>query len=159
VTVVRNGGSPGSTTPLLRALGTRVTAGANLTITANLSAAGRPVLTVFANDTTTVGRGMGRLTVRHVAAAAPVDVRTGGSVLLAGLRNGKQDSVGLNAGTYRVNAVLAGTRRVVLRPETVTITNRPGTGDMGTNTIIYVWGPAADGSLERTVQNVRIDLR
>ena len=159
VVVLPNGGSPGTTTPLLSAPRTRVPSGANLTITANLTAAGKPALNVFTNDTTTVGRGKGRLTVRHIAAAPPVDVRTSGSVLLAGVRNARQANVGLNAGTYRINVVLAGTRKAVLSPSTVTIRNRPGTGDMGTNTIVYVWGSAADGSLKRTVQNVRIDLR
>jgi len=159
VVVLPNGGSPGTTAPLLSAPRTRVPSGANLTVTANLNAAGKPALNVFTNDTTTVGRGKGRLTVRHIAFAPPVDVRTSGSVLLAGLRNPRQASVGLNAGPYRLDVVLAGTRKVVLGPATVTIRNRPGTGDMGTNTIIYVWGSAADGSLKQAVQNVRIDLR
>ena len=159
VVVLPNGGSPGTTAPLLSAPRTRVPSGANLTVTANLTASGKPALNVFTNDTTTVGRGKGRLTVRHIASAPPVDVRTSGSVLLAGLRNPRQASVGLNAGPYRLDVVLAGTRKVVLGPATVTIRNRPGTGDMGTNTIIYVWGSAADGSLKQAVQNVRIDLR
>ena len=157
--VLPDGGSPGTTKPLLSAPGTRVPSGANLTVTANLSTAGRPVLTVFTNDTTTVGQGKGRLTVRHIAEAPPIDVRTRGSVLLAGVRNAKQASVGLTAGDYRIDIVRAGTRRAVLEPSTVTIRNRPGTGDMGTNTIVYVWGSAADGTLDQAVQNVRIDLR
>ena len=41
----------------------------------------------------------------------------------------------------------------------ITITNKPGTSDMGTNTIVYLWGSAADGSLRAAVQNVRIDLQ
>ena len=44
-------------------------------------------------------------------------------------------------------------------PSARPIRNRPGTGDMGTNTIIYIWGSVADGPLRQTVQNVRIDLR
>ncbi len=159
VVVLPNGGSPGTTAPLLSAPRTRVPAGANMTFTANLTAAGKPALNVFTNDTTTVGRGKGRLTVRHIAAAPPVDVRTSGSVLLADLRNPRQANAGLNAGNYRLDVVLAGTRKVVLGPTTVTIRNKPGTGDMGTNTIVYVWGSAVDGSLKQAVQNVRIDLR
>jgi hypothetical protein len=116
-------------------------------------------MTAFTNDTTTVGRGKGRLTVRHVAAAPPVDVRNAGSTLLPGLRNARQANAGLNAGTYRVDAVLAGTRKGVLPPTTVTIRNSPGTQDMGTNTILYIWGATADGALKHVVQNVRIDLR
>lgn len=157
--VLPDGRSPGTATPLLSAPRTTIPSGANLTVTANLAANGTPVLNVFTNDTRTVGRGKGRLTVRHIAAAPPVDVRASGSVLFSGLRNPRQGSVGLNAGDYRIDVVLAGTRRAVLAPATVTIRNRPGTGDMGTNTIVYVWGSAEDGSLKRTVQNVRIDLR
>lgn len=159
LTVLPDGGSPGSTAPLLTAPRTRVPSGANLTVAAHLTATGRPNLTVFTNDTTTVGRGMGRLTVRHVAAAPPVDVRTPGSVLLAGLRNPRQANVGLNAGTYRVAAVQAGTRKVVAAPTTVRIVNQPGVQDMGNNAIVYLWGSEADGSLRQTVQNVRIDTR
>ena len=157
--VLPDGKSPGATAPLIRAPRTRVPSGANLTVTANLTAAGEPALNVFTNDTTTVGNGKGRLTVRHIAAAPPVDVRTSRSVLLAGLRNARQASAGLNAGTYPLDVVLAGTRKVVLGPASVTIRNRPGTGDMGTNTIVYIWGSAADGSLRQALQNVRIDLR
>jgi hypothetical protein len=157
--VLPNGGSPGATTPLLSAPRTTVPSGANMTVTANLSAKGKPALNVFTNDTSTVGRGKGRLTVRHIAAAPAGDVRAGGAVLLSDLRNPRQGSAGLNAGDYRIDVVQAGTRRVLLGPATVSIRNRPGTGDMGTNTIVYVWGSAADGSLQRTVQNVRIDLR
>jgi hypothetical protein len=157
--VLPDGRSPGSTAPLASAPTSRIPAGANLTVAAHLTAAGRPAVTVFTNDTSTVGRGKGRLTVRHVAAAPPVDVRSAGSVLLSGLRNPREANVGLNAGTYRIDAVRAGTRTVVLRPTSVTIRNSPGTQDMGTNTILYIWGSEADGSLRQAVQNVRIDLR
>lgn len=159
IAVLPDGRKPGATAALLSAPRTRVASGSNLTVAAHLTVSGRPGITVFTNDTTTVGRGKGRLTVRHVAAAPPVDVRAAGTVLLAGLRNTRQANVGLNAGSYRVDAVLAGTRKVVLRPTTVTIRNSPGTQDMGTNTILYVWGSAADGALQQAVQNVRIDLR
>ncbi len=159
LTVLPNGRVPGSSAPLLSAQQTRIPAGRNLTVTANLTAAGRPALTVFTNDTTTVGNGMGRLTVRHIAAAGPVDVRSGGSVLMSGLRNPRQQNVGLYAGKYAITVVEAGSRRTVLGPTSVTISNSPGTQDMGTNTIVYLWGSAGDGSLRTFVQNVRIDLR
>ena len=159
LTVRPDGTSPGSAVSPLTGPRTRVPSGANVTVAAHLTPSGRPAMTAFTNDTTTVGRGKGRLTVRHVAAAPPVDVRTAGSTLLTGLRNARQANAGLNAGTYRVDAVLAGTRKGVLPPTTVTIRNSPGTQDMGTNTILYVWGATADGALAHVVQNVRIDLR
>ena len=86
-------------------------------------------------------------------------MRTSGSVLLAALRYPRQAIPGHNADNYRLDVVLAGTRKVVLGPTTVTIRNKPGTGDMGTNTIVYVWGSAVHGSLKQAVQNVRIALR
>lgn len=159
LTVMPDGRTPGSSAALLTAPRSRVPAGANLTVTANLSRTGKPTLTVFANDTTTVGDGKGRLTVRHIAAAPALDVRIGGSALLTGLRNPQQGDVGLNAGAYRMQVVLAGTRKALVGPETVTIRNKPGRDDMGTNTIVYVWGSGTDGPLQQSIQNVRIDLQ
>ena len=52
--------------------------GMNYTAAAHLDADGTPTATLFTNDTSTVGAGEGRLTVRHVAAAPAVDVLAGG---------------------------------------------------------------------------------
>ena len=158
LTVLQDGRTPDGGAPLVRAARTKVPWGANLTITANLDAAGRPALNAFTNDTSTVGRGMGRLTVRHIAFAPALDIRNAGRVLFTDLRNPRQADVGLNAGRFAPYATVAGTREVVLRPTPITITNKPGTSDMGTNTIVYLWGSAVGGSLRAVVQNVRIDL-
>jgi hypothetical protein len=158
-TVLQDGRTPAGGTPLLSAAQTKVPSGANVTVTANLDAAGRPALNYFTNDTSTVGRGMGRLTVRHIAFAPALDVRNAGRVLFTALRNPRQADAGLNAGRFAPYATVAGTRDVVLRPTPITITNKPGTSDMGTNTIVYLWGSAVDGSLRAAVQNVRIDLQ
>ena len=159
LTVLPDGRTPGGAAPLLRASQIKVPSGANVTITANLDAAGRPDLNAFTNDTSTVGRGMGRLTVRHIAFAPALDMRNAGRSLFTDLRNSRQADVGLNAGRFAPYATIAGTRDVVLRPTPITIINKPGTSDMGTNTIVYLWGSAADGSLRAAVQNVRIDLQ
>ena len=159
LTVLPDGRTPGGAAPLLRASQIKVPSGANVTITANLDAAGRPDLNAFTNDTSTVGRGMGRLTVRHIAFAPALDMRNAGRGLFTNLRTSRQADVGLNAGRFAPYATIAGTRDVVLRPTPITITNKPGTSDMGTNTIVYLWGSAADGSLRAAVQNVRIDLQ
>ena len=158
-TVLPDGRALGTAAPLLRAPQTKVPAGANVTVTANLDAAGRPALNAFTNDTSTVGRGMGRLTVRHIAFAPALDLRNAGRVLFTDLRNPRQVDAGLNAGRFAPYATIAGTRDVVLRPTPITIVNKPGTLDMGTNTIVYLWGSAVDGSLRAVVQNVRIDLQ
>lgn len=157
--VFADGTSPSSGTALLSVTDARIPARKNITVAAHLTAAGRPALTSFVNDTSTVGRGMGRLTVRNIAAVGPLDVRSGGSVLLAGIRNPRQGDIGLNARGYRITMVQAGTKRAVMPTSNVYISNTEGTQDMGTNTIVYVWGSAADGTLRQAVQNVRIDLR
>ena len=159
LTVLPDGRALGSAAPLLRAPQTKVPAGANVTITANLDAAGRPALNAFTNDTSTVGRGMGRLTVRHIAFASALDMRNAGRILFTDLRNPRQADLGLKAGRIAPYATIAGTRDVVLRPTPITIVNKPGTLDMGTNTIVYLWGSAVDGPLRAIVQNVRIDLQ
>lgn len=152
-----DGTSPGTADPLLTIPATRIAAGSNVTVAAHPSARGTPTTTAFVNDTRTVGMGMGRLTVRHLAAAPPVNVRVDGRVLLADVANPRQASTGLRAGSYRVDVVQAGTRDVLAGPTTITIKNRPGRDDMGTNTIVYAWGTAQD--LRTTVQEVRIDLQ
>ena len=157
IRVVSNGGS--LATPLLSAPRTQVTAGANLTVTAHLTATGAPELTVFANNTTTVGMGMGRLTIRHVAQAPAVDVRAGSAPAMRGLRSTEHASIGLMAGNYPVTVTRAGSRVDLIRPSTVTIRNEPGRQDMGTTTIVYLWGSTEDGSLRRAIQEVPIDLR
>lgn len=88
-----------------------------------------------------------------------VDVYAGRTLLVEDLTPGTLTTVQVRAGTYRIDVVRAGTRRAVMAPPTVTIRNSPGTQDMGTNTIVYLWGSAADGRLRQAVQNVRIDLR
>jgi hypothetical protein len=152
-----DGTSPGTADPALTIPATRIAAGTNVTVAVHLSARGAPTTTVFVNDTRTVGMGMGRLTVRHLAAAPPVDVRAAGRVLLADLTNPRQASVGLRAGTYRVDLVRAGTRSLVAGPIAITLVNRPGRDDMGTNTIVYAWGTEQD--VRTTVQEVRLDLQ
>jgi len=146
--VFADGQGPGNGTAVLSAPQVQVPAGANATVTANLNAVGAPALNVFVNDTTTLRSGEGRLTVRHIAAAPAVDVRADGSVLFKKLRNGKQALANVPAGKYRADVVLAGTKKVVIGPSTLTIKK-------GVNTIVYAWGSAADGSLKLAVQQVK----
>lgn len=146
--VYADGQGPGSGTAVLSAPNTKVPAGANATVTANLTAAGAPALNVFVNDTSPVKRGEGRLTVRHIAAAPAVDVRANGQVIVQDLVNPKQASLDVKRGTYSADVVLANTSTVALGPASLRITpNR--------NTIVYAWGSAADGTLKLAVQSVK----
>ena len=73
---VRKAGAAKSSAPIL-ATSVTLTSGENATIVANLKANGDPTLTAFVNPTTAVPDSMGRLIVRHTAAAPAVDVLAG----------------------------------------------------------------------------------
>ncbi len=132
---------------IIEANGVTVPAGANITVVAHLNADGSPVLTPFVNDTSAVGAGEARLTVRHTAAAPAVDVRAGGTVAFAGLTNPNEAKADLPAGTVSADVVLAGTDTVALGPADVNLAE-------GTNTIVYAWGSAADSNLQLAVQTI-----
>jgi len=157
--IVADGRGSAPDTTLLRAPRARIVADKNITVAAHLNAAGKPTLTQYTNDTRTVGMGMGRLTVRNIAAGSPLDLRLGSTTMQDGLRNPQQTDLGLRAGNYRLDIRAEGTSRRVMAPVPVTITNRPGRSDMGTNSIVYIWGSTADRALQTTTQNVRIDLQ
>ncbi|WP_407344497.1 DUF4397 domain-containing protein [Pengzhenrongella phosphoraccumulans] len=123
--------------------------GKSYTAVAHLSESGTPTATLFKNDQSAVKRGQGRLTVRHVAAAPAVDVLANGAVAIAGLTNGNQAKLKLPVGTYSAAVALAGTTAPVIGPADVTVAKR-------TNTIVYAWGSAADGSLNIAVQTVAL---
>ena len=58
-----------SGTPAIEAKGVKVPAGANITVVAHLTADGKPTLTPYVNDVSTLKAGQARITVRHDAAA------------------------------------------------------------------------------------------
>src|SRR5689334_11866376 len=80
-------GKAPSGTPAIEAKGVKVPSGANITVVAHLDADGKPILTPYVNDTSTLKPGQARLTVRHDAAAPAVDVRAGGKPVFTNLTN------------------------------------------------------------------------
>jgi hypothetical protein len=132
---------------VIQADGVTVPGGANITVVAHLSAAGKPVLTPYVNDVSKLAAGKARLTVRHAAAAPAVDVRAGGKPAFEGLTNPKEVKADLPAGTVKADVVLAGTSTVAIGPADVNL-------EEGTNTIVYAWGSAADKNLKLAVQTV-----
>jgi hypothetical protein len=112
-----------------------LTANENVSLIANLNAAGAPVLSAFVNDVTLIPSGKARLVARHTAAAPAVDVRANGTVAFANLTNGQQAAAELAPGTVQADVVLAGTPTVVIGPAPVTLT-------AGTETIVYAIGSA-----------------
>jgi hypothetical protein len=143
--VFADGETPAGGTAVLEAAGVEVPAGANATVTANLSADGKPALNVFVNDTSEVAAGEGRLTVRHIAAAPAVDVRADGNVIIENLVNPDEAVLSVPAATYAADVVLAGTDTVAIGPADVDVAE-------GANTIVYAWGSAEAGNLALATQ-------
>ena len=136
-----------SGTPAIEAKGVKVPAGANITVVAHLTAAGKPILTPYVNDVSTLKPGQARITVRHDAAAPAVDVRAGGTPVFKNLTNPNEAKADLPAGTVAADVALAGTDTVAIGPADVNL-------EEGTNTIVYAWGSAADKNLKLAVQTI-----
>lgn len=144
---VRPYGASASTHPLLAAT-VRVVAGENATVVANLTAAGKAKLSVFANPTSSLAMGMARVIVRHTAQAPSVDVYAGPTTkpaLISNLANGKSASATVPAGTYTIGVYVHGT------------TTKPAIGPAkftfaaGTTYVIYAIGSATSMPASITV--------
>ncbi len=132
---------------IVEASGVKVPAKANITVVAHLTADSKPALTPYVNDTTKIAPGQARLTVRHDAAAPPVDVRANGKVAFNQLTNPGEAKADLPAGTIKADVTLAGTDTVAIGPADLPLAE-------GKNTIVYAWGSAADKNLKLAVQTV-----
>lgn len=133
--------------PVLGPIPVELEAGGDYTAAAHLDADGQPTATAFMNDTSQLEAGEGRLTVRHIAAAPAVDVWANGEVAVPGLENPDEASLTLPASTVEAAVSLAGETDPVLGPTPVEAAE-------GTNTIVYAWGSAEDGSLALATQTV-----
>lgn len=141
-------GDPADAPAVIEAKGVQVPAGKNITVVAHLDADGKPKLTPFVNDTSTLAAGKARLTVRHVAAAPAVDVRANGTPALKNLSNPNEATAVVDAGTISADVVLAGTSTVALGPADVQLAE-------GTHTIVYAWGSAEAKNLKLAVQTIK----
>ena len=122
--------------------------GGNYTAVAHLDPAGKPTATLFTNDISKTTPGQGRLTVRHVAAAPPVDVLAGTSPVIKGLTNPKEQILNLAPATISASVVAAGTTTpALIGPADVPVVE-------GQNTIVYAYGSLADKSLAVAVQTI-----
>lgn len=158
LSIVNSSSSTGVANELLSARAIDIPAGADLTVAAHLDRRGEPAVNVFTNRTRTVGQGMGRLTVRHLADAPAVQVRSKGSAIFDRLRNGDERDQGLRAGTYQLRISESGARAPLMARTSAKIRNAPGRSDMGNNVIVYIWGDPAVGPLRTTLQEVQLDL-
>jgi hypothetical protein len=146
VTVFAASNLTGTGTPVMQATAT-LTGGDNASLVAHLSAAGKPVLTAFINDTAPIAAGKARLVVRHTAAAPAVDVRANTKVAFKNLANPNQAMADLSAGSISADVVLAGTSTVVIGPATLDLAE-------GTQTIVYAVGSANAKTLSLVVQKI-----
>lgn len=117
-----------------------VAEGNSYSLVAHLDADGNPTITPYANDIAVISAGQTRLVVRHDAAAPAVDVRAGGTVVLAGVTNPQQGVLNIPAGTVSADVVLAGTTTVALGPASLNLAE-------GSATFVHAVGSAADGTL------------
>jgi hypothetical protein len=140
------GTSPSSGSPVVTKQ-VQVTAGANATVVANLTEGGRPALNTYKNDVSPVPSGKSRLTVRHVAAAPAVDVRADGQAVFKGLKNPREASAEVPAGTVNADVTLAGTDKVVIGPAKLALAD-------GASVVVYAWGSAKDNNLALTTQTL-----
>jgi hypothetical protein len=147
---IRAAGAPPRSEPLLHR-DFVLKAHQSKSVVAHLTATGRPKLTVFANDQTPLDRGQARLTVRHVAAAPPVDIVVdNATTLAAGLANPRQIKAAVPAGTYLVDVRVAGTSTAVLDDVPLELV-------AGTNTVVYAIGSVPGGTF--TVVPQVLDVR
>lgn len=122
-------------------------AGANVSLVAHLDADGAPTLGVFANDTSALDAGQARVTVRHTAAAPPVDVLADGDAVFTDVENGQEGTAELPAGAIEAAVALAGETDPVIGPADLDL-------EEGVNTIVYAIGSADEGDLELLVQTI-----
>lgn len=149
VEIFVDGERPNQDEPVLSLDNVTFLSGFCSTLTANLTEAGEPTAEVFANCSARNPVGTGRLTVRHIAEAPPVDVTTNGQVLFGNLANGSSATKRVGVDTYPVTIELADSDTTVLGPTNVVI-SRPF------NTVVYAWGSAADGTLALKIQRVPV---
>jgi hypothetical protein len=133
-----------------------LTANANVSLTAQLSAAGAPVLTAFSNDVSAIPAGQTRLSVRHAANAPATDVRTAttGEALITNLTSGTARDLTLPTLSTRAFVAIAGTTDPVPGLDTVNAVSFPA----GSLTAVYaVSSLAAPTTFDLVVQSITLD--
>ncbi|MEO5900912.1 MAG: DUF4397 domain-containing protein [Ilumatobacteraceae bacterium] len=125
-----------------------VPASGNWTVIAHLDASGKPTLTPFENDTSSLAAGQGRLIVRHTAAAPAVDVvLADGTRPFTNLINPREAAAALPAGAI-AGAKLAPTGGApIVDIPTVEL-------KAGTDLIVYAVGSLADTTLTFYTQTI-----
>ncbi len=103
---------------------------------------------MFANDTSAIAAGEGRLVVRHTAAAPAVDILANGDPAFTGETNGAEGQLDLAAGTITASVVPAGeTAPVVIGPADLGVVE-------GSSLIVYAVGSLDDANLSVLTQSI-----
>jgi hypothetical protein len=117
-----------------------VPASGSHSVVAHLDADGNPTITTFTNNAAPIGGGLGRLTIRHAAAAPAVDLVVGDARPVQAAENGDSVDLDLIAGELSgVQLAPAGGDPIADVP--------PLMLQEGTNLIVYVVGSLDDGTL------------
>ncbi len=127
-----------------------VTNGLNASVVAHLQEDGTPTLTVFANDTSSIGPGNARLTARHTAAAPAVDILLAdGTPVATNLSNPNEAIANVLAGAYSAGIAPAGgtVDDFVVGPLDLEVPE-------GANRIVYAIGDLAGGSFDLVIQDI-----
>ena len=139
IEIFAEGADSTTDTPLLTAASLAVPSTGNNSVVVHLDESGDPKISIYVNGASETGAGVGRITVRHAAAAVPVDlVLTNGDRPLLNLTNGGSQEFGPDAGSYDVQLAEAGGALIADTATTVQSTE-------GVNLIVYAVGSAADG--------------
>jgi hypothetical protein len=120
---IRPAGAAPSSAPALAA---SVTLGAreNASVVAHLDAQGKPMISLYRNDVSSVAVGRSRFTFRQVAASPPVDVLVDGRPVFRDVGNSAERTTTVPAHTYTVSVVRAGTHHRLWGPAPVSVRGR-----------------------------------
>lgn len=130
----------------------RVAGGQSVDVVAHLKSDSRatPVLTAFRNDLARVAPGKLRLTVAHVAAAPPADIKVDGDTLFSNVASGEALTLTVPARTYTVEVVPAATGgEPILGPLPVKLRK-------GTLTRVFAIGNVTTGTMAAVVHTLPV---
>lgn len=116
-------------------------------VVAHLDAAGTPVLTTFANNTTAPGEGKARFTLRHVAEAELVDLVIADQRPIVGAKNGDSAELELPDGDLTAASVAQSGGVAIKDIAALDLA-------ANTNTIVYFVGSTPDDTQDFVVQIV-----
>jgi hypothetical protein len=150
IQVVPAGGDP-ATDAVIEVPSLDVPASGNWTVVAHLDAGGTPTITPFQNDVSAIAAGVGRVTVRHTAAAPADAIVVGDARPFTNLSNPNEVSADLAAGPLPAEIAPAGGAPIASVADL--IGQEPAVTE-GTNTILYAVGSLDGGTFDIYVQAI-----